>query len=53
MSWPRRIGFELSPQRADENPKVLDLVSVGRTPDLAEQLSMREDLAGMGDQMAE
>jgi hypothetical protein len=52
MSWSRRVGFELSPQRTDENPKILDLVSVGRTPNLAEQLSVRQDLTGMGDQMA-
>ena len=50
---PGRIGFELLPQSADEHPEVLYLFGLCRTPDLAQQLAMRQHLAGMGHEMAE
>src|SRR5204863_6557586 len=53
MGRPRRIRFELQPQPPDEYPQILHLLGLRWPPDLAQQLAMRQHLAGMGHEMAE
>src|SRR5271169_6485328 len=48
-----RVGFELLPQPADKHSKVLYVLSVCRAPDLAQQLAVGQDFAGMDHQVAQ
>src|SRR6266478_5063233 len=49
---PRRVGLQLLPQPANTDPEILDLLGLRRPPHLAQQLAVRQHLAGMSDEMA-
>ena len=44
---PGRVGFELVAQSTDEDPQILNLLGLRRTPPHAQQMAMGQDLAGM------
>src|SRR5215472_17655373 len=50
---PSWVGFELVAQPADEDPEILHLFGLRRAPDLAQQVAMGQDLAGMHNQVTQ
>src|SRR5207249_3004323 len=50
MGRPGGVGFQLLPQPAYENTKILNLLGLRGSPDFAQQLAMSEHLAGMADE---
>src|SRR5260370_29802519 len=48
-----RVGFELLPQPADKDPQILHLFGLRRAPDLAQQMAVGQDFAGVHDEMAQ
>ena len=53
MSGPGGIRFKFSPKLQHENPQIVNLLAVIRSPDFFQQLSMRHDLVCMANQNLE
>src|SRR4051812_9222013 len=51
MLRARRVVLEFLAKTADEHPEVLNLLGMRRSPDLPQQIAMRQHLSGMGHEM--
>ena len=43
----RRVEFELAAQRPHRNAQIIEILAMRRSPDIGQQLVMRDDAAGM------
>src|SRR5436309_8092268 len=53
VAWLRRITLDLLPKLPDINPEILGLINMRRSPDFAEELLVRDYLAGVFDERAQ